>query len=314
MSGVAQIIGAILMYLIGQAPPMAIANWRVMFLVCGTFTIISGFIFIFCVPADGSQAWFFTESEKRIAVERLALDRATRDKSEFNRAQMKEALTEAKTWILFLMAFFICIPSPILKFSSQVITGFGFSKFNSMLVGLPSGAIQVLTIWLCALGMQWTKNYRYAWGLFATIIPLVGSILLLVLPATNSWGIVVSTWLAAQSSDLILVTLSLIASNIKGNTKKSTVNALYFIGYSIGAIAGPQLWTAGDAPRYNKGCISSIVSWVLLLCCFVAYYLLCRQENARRDLLQATEEDEHVGVALDSDLTDTQDVKFRYTL
>lgn len=115
MSGVAQIVGAILMYLIGQAPPMALANWRVMFLICGSVTILSGIVFIFCVPADGSQAWFFTEKQKRIAVERLALDRATRDKSEFNPAQMKEALLEPRTWLLCGMALFICIPSPILK-------------------------------------------------------------------------------------------------------------------------------------------------------------------------------------------------------
>ncbi|KAH8899930.1 MFS general substrate transporter [Thozetella sp. PMI_491] len=314
MSGVAQIVGAILMYLIGQAPPMAIANWRVMFLVCGTFTIISGVIFIFCVPSDGSKAWFFTEDQKRIAVERLALDRGTRDKSSFDRAQMIEALSEPKTWILFLMAFFICIPSPILKFSSLVINGFGFNKFNTMLVGLPSGAIQVITIWVCALGMRYTKNLRWAWGILATLVPLTGSILLLSLPASNSWGIVVSTWLAAQSSDLILVTLSLVASNIKGNTKKSTVNALYFIGYSVGAIAGPQLWNMEDAPRYRKGCISSIVSWGFLICCFLALHALCKRENSRRDSLNATEADEHVGVSVDSDLTDTQDLKFRYTL
>lgn len=314
MSGGAQIIGAILMYLIGQAPPMAIANWRVMFLVCGGATIASGLIFAFCVPADGSKAWFFTERQRRIAVARLALDRATRDRSEFNSSQMREALGEIRTWLLFGMALFICIPSPILKFSSLVIHGFGFSKFNTMLVGLPSGALQIITIWVCGLGMRHTKNLRCVWGIGALLIPLVGSILLLSLPATNSWGIVVSTWLAAQSSDLILVSLSLIASNIKGNTKKSTVNALYFIGYSIGCIVGPQLWNSEDAPRYNKGCISSIVSWVLLFFCFVGYYISCRWENRRRDALAAMESDEQEGVALDSDMTDTQDLKFRYTL
>lgn len=314
MSGAAQIIGAILMYLIGQAPPMAIANWRVMFLVCGSATIVSGIVFIFCVPADGSQAWFFNERQRRISVSRLAIDRATRDRSEFSPSQMREALSEVQTWLFFGMALFICIPSPILKFSSLIINGFGFSKFNTMLVGLPSGALQIITIWVCGLGMRHTKDMRCIWGLGALLIPMTGSILLLSLSAHNSWGIVVSTWLAAQSSDLILVSLSLIASNVKGNTKKGTVNALYFIGYSVGCIVGPQLWNSEDAPRYNKGCISSIVSWVLLFSCFVGYYTLCKRENKRRDALAATESDEGVVVSMESDMTDTQDLKFRYTL
>lgn len=115
MAGVAQIVGAILMYLIGQAPPMAIENWRVMFIVCGCATILSGIVFIFSVPADGQSAWFLNEKEKRIAVERLLLERATRDKSVFTKSQMVEALTEHRTWLLASMAFFICTPSPILK-------------------------------------------------------------------------------------------------------------------------------------------------------------------------------------------------------
>lgn len=115
MAGAAQIIGAILMYLIGQAPPMAIENWRVMFIVCGSVTILSGIIFIYCVPPDGTKAWFFNEKEKRISIERLALDRATRDKSVFTTSQFKEAVTELRPWVYFGMGFFICVPSPILK-------------------------------------------------------------------------------------------------------------------------------------------------------------------------------------------------------
>ena len=115
MSGVAQILGALLMYGIGQAGPMGIANWRVMFLVCGAVTIVAGVIFIFCVPPDPSKAWFFTEPQKRLAIERLALDRATRDKKAFTVSQMKEALCDVRTWLVFGMALFITIPSPILK-------------------------------------------------------------------------------------------------------------------------------------------------------------------------------------------------------
>lgn len=115
MSGAAQIIGALLMYGIGGAGPMAIANWRVIFLVAGALTVLSGFVFIFCVPSDPTKAWFFTEDEKRVAIERLALDRATRDRSAFTPPQMKEALLDVKVWLVFGMALFITIPSPILK-------------------------------------------------------------------------------------------------------------------------------------------------------------------------------------------------------
>lgn len=326
-SGLSQIIGAILMYLIGQADHLAIASWRVMYLVCGGATFLVGVCFALFMPTDTTTAWFLNQDERRIATERLALDRATRDRSSFNWDQVKEALMDPQTWLLFLEGLFICIPSAILKFSSLVISGFGFNKFQTMLVGLPAGAIQIITVWVAALGMQYTCNLRCMWGIVLSLAPLSGSICLLTLPPSDKWGIVVATWFAACSSSLMVVSLSLAASNVKGNTKKSTVSAVFFVAYCTGCIVSPQLWQAPDAPRYTKGCISSIVSWALLIVTYAAHYLLLRWENMKRDRLQLESQlrdnaegvdvpvkEVHVGVSIDSDMTDRQDSKFRYTL
>ncbi|KAF2102848.1 MFS general substrate transporter [Rhizodiscina lignyota] len=326
-SGLSQIIGAVLMYLIGQANHLAIASWRVMYLVCGGATMLIGVCFAIFMPTDTTTAWFLKPDERRIATERLALDRSTRDRSSFNLEQVKEALMDPQTFLLFLEGLFICIPSAILKFSSLVISGFGFNKFQTMLVGLPAGAIQIITIWVAALGMQYTRDLRCFWGMVLSLAPLAGSICLLTLPASDKWGIVVATWFAACSSSLMVVSLSLAASNVKGNTKKSTVSAIFFVAYCTGCIISPQLWQAPDAPRYVKGCISSIVSWALLIITYAAHYLVLWRENVRRDRLQLEnqlrenaegvdipEKEAHVGVSIDSDMTDRQDMKFRYTL
>lgn len=255
------------MYLVGGAHHLAIANWRAMFLICGGVTLVMGVLFAFIMPLNTTTAWFLNEDERRIATERLALDRGTRDRAEFNCDQVKEALVDPKAWMYFLFALFICIPSPILKvcflssatliqmskveqFSSLVISGFGFNKFMTMLVGLPSGAIQIIAVWISALGIRWTKDTSSWWGILMTLVPLVGSITMLCLPKSDKWGIVVSTWLAACTSSLMIISTSMIASNIKGNTKKSAVSNMFFIGYTTGCIVGPQLWTAQDAPRY----------------------------------------------------------------
>ncbi|KAH8817061.1 major facilitator superfamily domain-containing protein [Xylogone sp. PMI_703] len=324
--GLATICGAILMYLVGGAHHLAIANWRAMFLICGGVTLLNGLLFIFVMPLDTTVAWFLTEDERRVATERLALDRATRDRSEFNFDQVKEALTDPHSWMYFLFALFICIPSPILKFSSLVISGFGFNKFMTMLVGLPSGAIQIIAVWISALGIRWTKDLRSWWGFLMTLVPLVGSITMLCLPKSDKWGIVVSTWLAACTSSLMIISTSMIASNVKGNTKKSIVSNMFFIGYTTGCIIGPQLWQAQDAPRYTKGCISSIVSWGLLLITYATHYFYLKRENKKRAEMVAQIESgagvaddtgkprDHIGVEVNSDITDRQDLRFVYHL
>jgi hypothetical protein len=102
------------MYGIGQAK-MTIHVWRVMFLVCGGLTIAVGIAFVLFMPANTTTAWFLNERERKIATERLAVDRATRDRTNFDTAQLKEALTDPRTALYAALALFITLPTPITK-------------------------------------------------------------------------------------------------------------------------------------------------------------------------------------------------------
>lgn len=117
MFGVSQIVGGLMMYGIGGAK-LSMQTWRVMFLVCGGLTVGCGVLFIAFMPRDTTTAWFLNERERRVATERLALDRATRDHTTFDWSQAREALTEPRTLLYALMALFITIPTPITKVSA----------------------------------------------------------------------------------------------------------------------------------------------------------------------------------------------------
>ncbi|KAF9641076.1 hypothetical protein BFW01_g12882 [Lasiodiplodia theobromae] len=326
MFGVSQIAGALMMYGIGTAGDnMEIESWRVMFLVCGGLTVGSGILFLVVMPRDATTAWFLNEQERRIAAERLALERATRDRAEFNKKQAQEALTDPRTFLYAMMALCITIPTPIVKvsismyrvehvsradrfkFSSKVIHGFGYSSLQTMLVGLPGGAIAFVLVWVGAMGPRYFDNARCFFGMFLALMPLLGSLLLLLL--TQPWGIVVSTWFAGCTAPPLGQVVGLMASNVKGNTKKSVNGAVFFVFYCVGCIVGPQLWQAEDAPHYRKGCIASIASYACLILSLLAYYLSGVRSNRKRD-----GEDESTVMSADEDLTEREDRAFRFTL
>jgi ACS family allantoate permease-like MFS transporter len=313
MFGISQIVGGTMMYGIGNAN-LSLDSWRVLFLICGGLTIGCGVLFILFMPRNTNNAWFLNERERTIATERLAVDRATRDRASFDTKQMKEAFTDPRTLLYAMMALFITLPTPIVKFSSLVIKGFGFTSFRTMLVGLPSGGVSFVLVWVGALGPLFFPNSRCLVGIFVASMPLMGTLLLLFLPASNSWGIVVSTWFAGSTAPPLSVAVGLMASNVKGNTKKSVVSAIFFVFYTIGCIAGPQLWQKQDAPRYTKGCITSIVSWICLVVCFLVHYFTAQWSNRRRDArTDVSALGDGVGVSVDSDYTEKQDHLFRYT-
>ncbi|RDW93729.1 uncharacterized protein DSM5745_01051 [Aspergillus mulundensis] len=308
-NGLSQILGALLMYGIGLSKDTAIATWRIMFLVCGGGTLLAGIVWFVLAPLGPDSAWFLDEHERTIAVARLSSERLSQDRQSFSKAQIWDIITDFRAWMLILGGFFNTLASPVIKFATLVINGFGWSKLNTMLVSLPAGAIQILFIWIVVVGIRVTSFPRYWWGVLACIPSLVGNIGVATLPSSSHWGIVVCTWLATILTPTQVIFLSLIASNIKGNTKKAAASNGYFILYAAACIAGPQLWT--KPPRYTDGVITDIVSLGCAIASFISFGLAAGYENRRRDRLSSVASDDSTA---DCDLTDRQDLAFRYTL
>ncbi|KAL4796582.1 MFS general substrate transporter [Aspergillus venezuelensis] len=326
-NGLASIVAALIMYGVGYAENVALANWRVMFLICGGATIACGITFFALMPQGPESAWFLTEEERKIACARLHRDGFTegnnnnstegeKGKKSFDKSQIKDALLDPLSWLSILLSFLGTFASPVLKFASLVLNGFGWSKFNTMLVGLPSGAFQIFFIWATVLLIHTTRIPRCIWGILVTIVPLIGNIGVACIPASNKWGVVIFTWLASSISPVMVVSLSLMASNIKGTTKKAAVSNGYFIAYAVAAVAAPQLWQTKDAPRYIKGVVADIVCFGCIIAVFGVYAVLVGRENGRRDMLgemQGVGAENGAGEGRKRDLTDREDLSFRYT-
>jgi len=197
-----------------------------------------------------------------------------------------------------------------------------------MLYSAPSGAVQFIFIWLGILGVHFLPRNRALVIILLTIVPLVGNVLLLILDTSAGWGLIVASWLVRRSSlwmihrqftksmqassisCIMTIILSLSASNIKGIPKRSVVNTLFFIGYCVGAIAGPQVWT--EPPRYTKGVITAIVLWVVFAILIGVYWILCYYDNRSRD--RSTRENTMPSNdQAPQDMTDRQDKRFRYS-
>ncbi len=84
-------------------------------------------------------------------------------------------------------------------------------------------------------------------------IAILGMLLITCLDNNGSHrvGRLIGYYLTQASPTPFVALLSLIATNIAGWTKKTTVAALYLIAYCVGNIIGPQVFRAKDAPNYR---------------------------------------------------------------
>jgi len=277
-------------------------------------------------------AHFLTPEEKAKAILRIKENHSGIEQKQFKRHQFIEALKDPKTWMFFLHSWSQEMANGLTNQYSLIINSFGFSVLETTLLGCVTGVTAFISLGIAAWLLAYTKNTRAWISSAAYILPIISAILLMALPWSDRWGLVTAIWLRSPGGIPYAVVMVWAANCSAGHTKKTTVIALYHIGYGLGNILSPQLFQAQYKPRYYVpwGVILGLASiFPAVLVLYIRYYLV--KENKRRDRLvasgeeiQATgvvewtdEEGHRVDQVVDNnqlDLTDRENETFRYVL
>lgn len=240
-NGFGQIFGGLVAYGIAKGTRLhgsSIAPWKIVFLVTGLLTIIMGFIFLIVIPDNQLNARWLTKIERRLALERVRVNQQGIGNKHFKMYQLKEALTDPLTWAFVFYACAADIPNGgISNFFNQLIVSFGYTPEQSLLYGAPGGAVEVVTLIACGyLGDR--VGQRILVSLSGLLLAMLGMILIIALPLDNNGGRLAGYYLTQASPTPFVALLSLIATNVAGYTKKTTVAAMYLIAYCAGNIIG----------------------------------------------------------------------------
>ncbi|KAL9098307.1 MAG: hypothetical protein Q9163_006011 [Psora crenata] len=284
-NGFAQIFGGLVAYGIAKGVRLhgsSIAPWKIVFLVAGSLTAAMGCLFLLFMPDNQLNTRWLSKEDRRLAVERVRVNQQGIGNKHFKMYQLKEALVDPLTWAFAFYALTANIPNGgISNFFSQLIVSFGYTPEQSLLYGTPAGAVEVFSLIMCGYLGDRLRN-RILISTSGLIISILGIILIVALPLSNHDGRLVGYYLTAASSTPFVALLSLIATNVAGYTKKTTVAALYLIAYCVGNIIGPQTFRPKDAPRYVPAEISIICCWAACLIDLLFIYWYCQAQNKKK--------------------------------
>ncbi|KAF9888932.1 hypothetical protein FE257_008101 [Aspergillus nanangensis] len=292
---IANVIGGVISYGIGHIHS-SLATWRVLFLILGAITVGYSALLGMFLPDSPSKAPFLNDREKMLLIQRTMRDTSGgTDDGIFRKNQMFEALRDPQSWLLVFYTISVNICNGgITTFNSLLIGGFGFSPLQSLLLQMPLGGCQLAVLGVISITATAFRNCRIILMMCACSLSLVGMILIRVLDNSQAYSRLGGTYLAAVFASTTPMSLSLIASNVGGFTKKATVNAMLFIAYSLGNIVGPQLYLSWQAPVYTVGIYSTIAgfcSGIFFLICLLAYY---KHDNRRRNARWASGAPDHL--------------------
>ena len=217
--GLAQIFGGLVAYGIahgGRIHHFDVAPWKVVFILNGCLTILGGSYFLIVVPRNQLSAWWLSEEERLLAVERIRTNVQGIGNRKFKLRQFNEAMTDPFTWAIFIAAIALDIPSGgLTNYFSQLIVSFGFSPEQSLLYGTPSGVVAVASFLLWGFLSQRFGN-RILWAVLAELASMIGVILIVALPLKNRVGRLLGYYMTGAFPVGLASLLSLVSSNVAG--------------------------------------------------------------------------------------------------
>ena len=302
----------------------ALASWKYEFLIVGAFCCVWGIVMFIFLPDSPVTAPGLSLSHRRVAVERLRSNQTGVENKHFKPHQVKEAFMDYKLYLLFLAGVVGNIPNGgISNFGTLIIQGFGFSTLVTTLMQVPYGAIICLSIlFFVILNDRLGRNWRCVMIICSLMPNLAGAFGLRFVSTDQHVARLICYYLTGPYNAGFVLILSLSTANIAGHTKKVVTNAVLFLGYCTGNIAGPFFYKSEQAPTYSLGIWSMIVSHLMEICVILLLRFLLQRENARRDRVQGvgkwaqgedtalTERD--LDATAFGDLTDKENLNFRY--
>ncbi|KAF2197459.1 membrane transporter [Delitschia confertaspora ATCC 74209] len=316
-NGFAQIFGGLVAYGIAKGTRLhgtSLEPWKIIFLLTGLLTSCIGIVFLFIIPDNQLNARWLTKEERVLAVERIRINQQGVGNKHFKLYQLKEALVDPLSWAFFFYALIADIPNGgITNFFSQLIVGFGYTPEESLLYGTPGGAVEIVALIGCGwLGDRYGR--RILISMSGLLIAILGMVLIVALPLNMPNGRLAGYYLTQASPTPFVALLSLISSNVAGYTKKTTVAAMYLIGYCAGNIIGPQTFRPSDAPRFVSAEVTIIVCWGVCLCILAFIHFYCVRQNKKKAAIRASEGYVKLENQEWLDLTDKENPEFVYTL
>ncbi|KAJ5918163.1 hypothetical protein N7454_010538 [Penicillium verhagenii] len=246
----AGLFGGLLAYGIGHIDG-ALYSWQYMFILFGSVTAAWGLVLVKYLPNGPDKAIFLTPDQRILAVQRTKDTKPTKTNKEFKVYQVWDALTDPQAWLLCANMFgCMLVNSGFSSFQGILIAGFGYSGLKALLYQLPSSATQIGLVAVCSLSGHYIHNCRTILLATLSLISIVGTLLLYLLDDHHRSVKLFGISIMGAFAVIIPISMSMVASNIAGNTKKTTVGTMLFLSYCAGNIISPQLFLASEEPTY----------------------------------------------------------------
>lgn len=343
--GLFSIVSGLINNALGRANT-SLADWKLMFLVPGAFTIFFGILLLCFLPPSPLRSPLipipgfnkFSQEQRRVidAKVRCNMTGNERAGSTWSWDQAKEGLRDPQIYIFFLLATSIYVSNgAVTVFGPLLVKSIGFTSLRATILLTPGGATTAIGIY--AVTFLATRKWVYRTPFARTALLIISCWPVIIGCAMcwrGNWDIkaipLAGYYLIPIFGAPFVMMLGTCTANIAGSTKQAIASAAIFLGYNCGNIASSYILISSEKKDHYPTTFQIVIGCMcatMALAIIQALYL--SRENRRRDRIygqsvvqnsvksdndnEAQLKEDQLESTVHHDLTDRQNTNFRYT-
>ncbi|TID24290.1 putative MFS transporter [Venturia nashicola] len=285
---IASAFGGLLSYGVFQIHSGSLKNWRYLFIIEGSCTILFA-IFSFCyLPHSAADAPFLSEEEKKLAFYRMQIDSSSTVNEKFDLKESFKIFKHPTSWII--LAIEICLGVPLQSvtlFLPQIVSRLGYSTVKTNLYTVAPNISGAVMLVILAFASDYTK-WRFpfvALGFFFTFIGFIIYVSIDVLHQKHVayFACFMMTWGTSAPSVLLDVWYN---NNIAHEGKRVVLTSFGVPLANLMGVVSSNIFQNKDAPKYIPALATTAAfgGMGFILTILLGLYMIA--DNKKRDRQQ----------------------------
>lgn len=285
-SSIASAFGGLLSYGVFQIHSGSIANWRYLFVIEGSATMLFAVFAFWYLPYDAQSAKFLTPEEKQLAFYRMQVDSSSVVGEKFNFRSAMRIFKHPTSWII--LAIEICLGVPLQSvslFLPVIVKRLGYSTVKTNLYTVApniSGAVMLLVL---AFASDYTR-LRFPFVALGFAFTCIGFIIYATVDIHTQLNVAyfacfMLTWGTSAPSVILDVWYN---NNIADENKRMMLTSIGVPVANLMGVVSSNIFRAQDAPKYMPALVTTAIFGGVgcILTCILGAWMII--DNKRRDI------------------------------
>ncbi|KAL8941882.1 MAG: hypothetical protein Q9216_001992 [Gyalolechia sp. 2 TL-2023] len=282
---IASAFSGLLAFGVFQIRTGALADWRYLFVIEGSCTVLFSFFAYIYLPQSASTARFLSRSEKELAYYRMQVDSSSVVNEKFH---LKDSFRIFKHWTSWMiLAIEICLGVPLQSvqlFLPQIVSRLGYDAVKTNLYTVApniSGAVMLLIL---AFASDWTR-WRFPFVALGFLFTFLGTVIYAGIDVEGQLRVAyfatfMMTWGTSAPSVLLDVWYN---NNVANEGRRVVLTSIGVPLANLMGVVSSNIFQNKDAPKYIPALATTAAfgaTGFVLTLLLGAYMML---DNTRRD-------------------------------